>query len=73
MFQGRSHWGASLFTALTVMGWIFNAYGMALIVMRYEPQRASGFFLAGIGFWVIAASVLALYARKPLPGRSGNR
>lgn len=74
LFTNESHeWWPGTFTAFSVMGWIFNAFGLAMEFFSFQTQRASGFFMAGIGFWVLAWVVLGFFAVKPQPDRRHRR
>lgn len=68
-----AQWWPGAFSAASVMGWIFNAFGLALEVFSFQTQRASGFFMAGIGMWVLAWTILGFFSFGPQPDRRHRR
>jgi hypothetical protein len=74
LFRSSStEWWPGAFSAASVMGWIFNAFGLALEFFSFQTQRASGFFMAGIGFWLLAFTILAFFSFGPQPDRRHRR
>lgn len=73
MFMSRNEWWPASFVCFSIMGWIFNAFGLGMIIFSFQTDRAWGFFTAGLGMWMLAGIVLGVFLTKPSPSRRHTR
>lgn len=62
-----NQWWQAAFCVFSVMGWIFNSFGLGMVIFTWRQQQAVGFFAAGIGLWILAGTVIGLFMGEPSP------
>ena len=73
MSTSKSPWWLAACCALTVMGLIFNVFGLALLSFSFRADSAGNYFLIGGGLWVLAGCLVGFFSRRPSPGRDDGR
>lgn len=73
LFAHNNEWWPALFVGLSVLGWIFNSFGMGMVIFTFYAEDAWNFFLIGISFWVLAGVIVAKFTYWPSPATKHRR